>query len=405
MMVLPGCNTTAESRQSWLISQSIGMRFLVILGPLLIMFVLPIPLMLIFRKPDEEKSSSKTYWEYFQWIFIAIMGTLILGFLVSLVWKILSAVVMWIIRNWLTIVIVLVSLFVLLALIGAASSENYGSIHARTNSFVVAFIAAIVDTLLILWKMGFLSDFKGGNILLLILTIFILAFLVITTIWALSSDSDGNQKWWFLSALIATIIAGILIPITLEKLFPNARSNIESIALVYFQYCLYGCVVGIIFLPPQVGRAFYKILYNDDVTITHTRKPITQHQYRNAGYRCGRCGQSLPGPVSQCPHCGVRFNSSHDEYLPGTPRPRPIQTTRRNTTPLAGIFLVLLLIADMLYGISLFEIKSSISLSEPTHQLYIGGVLGANLIIIVISAFFVKRYRNINGNIERTTYY
>lgn len=395
---LAGCGSSTEEQNPWFMSLSLEERFLYLAGVISALFVIPLILLLIFGQRDHN-SRNDAYFFYLAIVFVFMLAIMAIVWVVSLLWSL----VMWVVANFIIIAIVVLSLFLLVAIINGADKYN----NNQTNWIIATFITSVVIVALVMGQMGILSALRVDDTVVLIIAVSVLIFLVIAMIQALADRNryGNSSKWWFLSALIAVVVAGIIMPITIESLFSNLSISMEGIALSFIQSYLWGSIIGIIFFPVQVGRALYKIIYKDDVTITHTRIPRVQHQYVNAGYRCGKCGGSLPGEVSRCPHCGVQFSGMRNQYLKGTPPPKETTKTTRNTTPLAGFSLLVLLLLDMVYGISLFEIWHRISMWDSTSVIYIVGGPIINLIIVGIAVFLMGRYAKTRGNIERVSYY
>jgi hypothetical protein len=326
-----------------------------------------------------------------------------LGAIVAVLGLAIWSLVSWIIQNILMISIILFSIFLLVSLLYVAASENHGAYHDRTDAIIASFIIAVIISVLIMGKMGFFPALKIGGTTMIGILALVLILLVVATIQSLYDDYHHKQKWWFIGALSATIVIGGFMPMTIETVFPGSRTFVESISLSYIQDFLYGSVIGIIFFPSQLGRALYKIFEENDLEITYIRKPREQHQYTTVGYRCGNCGKSLSESVSQCPYCGVRFGSTREQYN-GAP-PKPTTTKTRNTTPSAGFSMFVLLLLDMLYGVSLFEIRQQLTLFDTMSLVYIFGGAVVNLIIIGIAVLLMKKYTKVRGRIERVSYY
>jgi hypothetical protein len=249
---------------------------------------------------------------------------------------------------------------------------------------------------------------KGDSEMFLVYigSIALFIFLISATVQSLSYQFHRDTpKRWFVSAIASAAVLGVLLAWILEKRFTASRGSIESLSLLFLQWYLYGSFVGVISFPAQLGRALYKILHGRDVKIRHTRKPRVQQKYKTVGYSCGNCGRSLSGQVSQCPHCGVRFGGTKHQYLPGTPPPKHTTTETRNTTSLAGFSVLVLLLLDMLYGVSLFEIRQLLIGPETMSLLYIFGGPVVNLIIVGIAGLLVKRYAKTRGVISKESYY
>lgn len=375
---------------------------------LIVMIIVTILVFYLGISADLYKDIQNKFTGYLVNLLVSCLVGLIAGGIIALLGILIWHFLVWIIQNILMIAIVLLSLFLLLALVSVASSENYGAYHEKTNWIITSFVTAVIIGILIAVRSGIFPaiQFRNmtGNATIFILVIaFFLILLVVTLIKSLSGDYFGNQTWWFIGALSATIGIGIFLPVAIEKVFTGSRVLVEGISLTYIQYFMYGSIVGIIFFPSQLGRAFYKIFEGDDLEITHTHKPSEQNQYKTIGYQCGNCGKSLSESVSQCPYCGVRFGGTRSQYL-GAP-PKPTTTTTRNTTPFAGFSMFILLLLDMLYGVSLFGIRQKLTLSDTTSLVYIFGGMAVNLIIIGIAVLLMKKYTKLHGRIEKVSYY
>ena len=332
-----------------------------------------------------------------------LTAILVGGVVLSLAFQALSGPVAWIFGNLGFDATGGVAALFLVALAGRASSDNYGRARTRNRWSLVAVISGVVLAGMVVRA---LSGFSMPNVVgigLPLITAIVLLFVVIAVVEALSSGRDKPRRSWLVGALLATAVAGILLPGVVDELVPD-RSSIEGISQTYAQFYLVASLVCIFLLPMHIGRALYKVEYGNDVTVTHTRKPRAQLAYSTAGYRCGKCRGALPGPVSRCPHCGVRFGGQQNEYLPGTPPPKPTTTTTRNATPLAGVALLLLLVLDVLCGVALFEINDIPPYSDDV-AVHAGLALAANAVIVVAAVLLAKRCSKVNGRVERTSYY
>jgi hypothetical protein len=166
---------------------SVMQRLLVLLGPVAVIFGFPLLLIGVFGKGDN-KSKNDAYWVYLGITFGVIIILAVAIGVINLLW----AVVLWIIKNFIVIAIVLLSIFLLFALLGALTSTNYGSNREKTNWAITAFITAILLGILIIGKRGVFSMLKVGNITLMGVATLILIFLVISMIQALSDDYNKN---------------------------------------------------------------------------------------------------------------------------------------------------------------------------------------------------------------------
>jgi uncharacterized CHY-type Zn-finger protein len=333
--------------------------------------------------------------------FVGVFVGGLIALLGILLWRFLG----WIIQNILMITIILLSIFLFLALSAAVVYRN----QEKTKWIITSFITAVIIGILIMVKLDVLpiiefGNMTGGVTIFILATAVFLILLVVTLIKSLSDDDyHDRQKWWFIGALSSTIVIGFLVAITIEKFFPDSQEFIESISSTYIFLCFLGSPIGILFFPVQLGRAFYKIFEGRDVIITHTHKPLKQHEYENVGYQCGKCFNSISSPESTCPHCGVRFSGLDTQYLGA--HPKPTTTKSRNTTPFAGFSTLALLLLNMLYGVSLFQIRQQLIFSSTISHIYILGGAAVNLIIIAIAVFLTKRYAKLHGGIQRVSYY
>lgn len=383
---------------TWFAGLTMAERGLVLVASFSLFFAAPLLALVLFGRRGR-RSRTESYWLYLA----TLLAILVVGMVLSLALQILSGPVAWISGNIELVATGGVAVLLVIAVAGAYSTDNHGRARTRNRWSLVAVITGVVLAIMVARA---LSGFPMSNVIGLVVplaTAIVGLFVVVALVQALSSGRDRHRRWWLAGALLATAVVGVLLPAVIDQLAPD-RSNIEWISQSYAECYVFAAIVCVFLFPMHIGRALYKVIYGDDVTVTQTRKPREQREYSTAGYRCGKCGRALAAPVPQCPHCGVRFGGQRNEYLRGTPPPKPTTTTTRNATPLAGVLLLVLLGLDVLFGVALFEIRNLVAQSDDM-AVYIGGGVVANVVIIAAAVLLVRRYAMVSGRVERTSYY
>jgi hypothetical protein len=383
---------------TWFAGLAVAERGLVVVASISLFFGLPLLALGVFGRRGRG-SRTEAYWLYLG----IVLAILVVGMVLSLTFQVLSGLVAWIVGNLEPLAMGGVALLFLVALAGMASSDNYGRAKTRNRWTLVVVVSAVVLAVMVLRTLGGFPISSVVSIAVPLITAIMALFVVLAVVQALSSGRDRHRRWWLAGALLATAVVGVLLPAVIDQLTPD-RSSIEAISQSYAEFYVFAAVVCVFLFPMPVGRALYKVFYGGDVTVTHTRKPREQREYATAGYRCGKCGWALAAPAPQCPHCGVRFGGQRNEYLRGTPPPKPTTTTTRNATPLAGVLLLVLLGLDMLLGVALFEIRDLVAHSDDM-AVYVVGAVVANVVIIAAAVLLARRYALVNGALERTSYY
>ena len=260
-----------------------------------------------------------------------------------------------------------------------ATGQDFGIFDVMWQSvFIVAPLAVALVFLLhaiFLWVVHTV-DYLG-----------LAALLVITLVaWLLAFGAEDYMvsRMCFAALLISAALSGVLFVIILERRFPETYESLDTFAKFFFKYYLYGAILWLIFLPENIARALYRVLYAQDLTVKHSRASWIPHMFK-----CSRCGASLPSPVSKCPRCGIGLVGSSGVYA---------QTVSSTSLAFA---LLLMLALNVLYGIMLYEVWQQINWSDYRSIFIYGGGLIVNLIVLAIAAFKMYHYQLSAGTIQK----
>ncbi|MBN1120583.1 MAG: hypothetical protein JXJ17_05860 [Anaerolineae bacterium] len=317
---------------------------------------------------------------------------------------------------------------------GGGSKSNRVSLGAFIKgTFIIVVPVGLIIGLILYWLRGpirrlFDLVLVGQPLLSIVIVITLLIMLIA---WSIQLSKDSSFGQLVTLALMSVLLAVALVWTINLYFLGSSIFRVLMLAEDYMKYYLYGGIVIVLVFCGPLAQVLYLASDGKTVTRVNIRKPRTQQKYVNAGYSCGRCGKSLPGPVASCPHCGAVFGGTSERYLPGTPSPKETTTERRDLTKNAGFFTGLFLLLNSVYLAAVIELytkiphtsirtiryllSSSDSLAtfielykRVPHALTFWQWAGfplVNIVTLVMVWFHWSYYRDNHGTIENVEYY